>query len=312
MNLKTTAATLAALGLGASAMNTALKERQLLISWGITGLMSRRPLGGPVRLPEGVQWWDDWFTIEQIDGKTWAIGEPRYYKLNHSYLILGDEQALLFDSGPGVRPIGAVVADLTSMPVTVLASHLHFDHVGGHVDFDRVAIVEIPGLVEADTGGTFRPRRHQHLGALESGSNRPLFRVQTAWNPGEVIDLGHRQLSIVLTPGHAQESICLLDTDSNQMFSGDTLYEGELLAALPGSSLDAYTRSVAQLAEMVDEETLIMGAHSTDANPRASRLNREDLLDLGQLLEDLGPRQPSRLSLPKRHVVNERIRLFVA
>ena len=47
---------------------------------------------------EEVTWFDDYYTIQKIDERTFAIGEPRYYQLNFNYLILGDSRAIIFDA----------------------------------------------------------------------------------------------------------------------------------------------------------------------------------------------------------------------
>ena len=51
----------------------------------------------------------DWFTIEPLDGDTFAISEYRHWEETHCYLLLGTERALLIDTGLGVADIGAVV-----------------------------------------------------------------------------------------------------------------------------------------------------------------------------------------------------------
>ena len=75
----------------------------------------------PAQLAKG-RMVDDYFAVEDLGDGTYAIGEPRYYQQNYSYLILGQARAVLFDSGTGTRDIGGVVANLTKLPVTVIVS----------------------------------------------------------------------------------------------------------------------------------------------------------------------------------------------
>ena len=81
-------------------------------------------------LSDGVRWFDDWFAIEEAAPGVIAIGEPRFHQINWNYLILGTKRAVLFDTGPGVRDISKVVRALTTLPVTAMPSHMHFDHTG--------------------------------------------------------------------------------------------------------------------------------------------------------------------------------------
>ena len=62
-----------------------------------------------------VRWFDDYYTIQKIDERTFAIGEPRYYQLNFNYLIIvkSDTRAVIFDAGTGQRDIRRVVESLT-------------------------------------------------------------------------------------------------------------------------------------------------------------------------------------------------------
>lgn len=83
-----------------------------------------------------------WFTVEAADADTFVISEYRHPEPTHCYLLLGDGRALLIDTGLGVSDIGAVVSSLTSLPVTVAATHVHWDPIGGHRHFSDIAVHE--------------------------------------------------------------------------------------------------------------------------------------------------------------------------
>lgn len=88
----------------------------------------------------GVVCCDDCFTIEQLDERTWAFGEPRCDQQVRNSLIVGRRRALLFDAGTGPRDSRALVAALTDLPLTFMPSRLHHDHSGNEVTFEHVAL----------------------------------------------------------------------------------------------------------------------------------------------------------------------------
>ena len=51
------------------------------------------------------------------------------------WLILGERSALLIDAGIGVSPLRPVVEAITDLPVALLLTHSHFDHIGGAHEF---------------------------------------------------------------------------------------------------------------------------------------------------------------------------------
>src|ERR1700735_1374159 len=160
----------------------------------------RTPLPKPTA-PAAGRWFDDYFLIESLDPTTFAIGEPRYYQGNYSCLILGAQRAVLFDAGTGLRDIVPVVRSLTNLPVTVIPSHLHFEHVGALGRFENTAVVAEPSLRVRTHGSRRALRRYEFLGFADPLSC-PTFRVDDGCPPDSIVDLGGRRLRVLATPGH--------------------------------------------------------------------------------------------------------------
>src|SRR5712675_792542 len=81
---------------------------------------------------------DPWFEVYKIRPGIFAIYEPHQLEEVISYLVIGRDKAVLFDTGMGISNIQAVVAGLTKNPVSVVNSHTHNDHVGDNWRFDDV------------------------------------------------------------------------------------------------------------------------------------------------------------------------------
>ncbi len=223
------------------------------------------PIIGPAppELAAG-HWVDDYFVVEPVDATTFAIGEPRYYQGNYSYLIIGTARAILFDAGTGTRDIVPVIKSLTSLPVTVIPSHLHYDHVGALGRFDSTAIVDDPSLRARLKDSRLTLGRYEFLGFFDR-LEAPTFRVDEWWAAGSAVELGDRRLEVLATPGHTPTSVALYDPGRRQLFLGDFMYPGELYAFLPGASRSAYLATTRRLLSAIDPHTRIYTAHMQDA-----------------------------------------------
>ncbi len=237
----------------------------------------------PVVLPKPAapvtgRWVDDYFVVQILDPTTFAIGEPRYYQGNYSYLILGTQRAVLFDAGTGLRDIVPVVRSLTALPVTVIASHLHFDHVGALGRLDRTAVLDDAALRARARDGRLTLQRYEFLGFADRLQDLT-FRVDEWWPAGSMIDLGGRSLRVLATPGHTPTSVSLYDASRHQLFAGDFIYPGWLYSFLPGASRSAYLASTLRLLAGIDPATRIFAAHMQDATVavQAPVLGIEDL-----------------------------------
>ncbi|MCM1136781.1 MAG: MBL fold metallo-hydrolase, partial [Clostridium sp.] len=78
---------------------------------------------------------NEWFTIDKIDEETYIISEYRHPEETHCYLLNGNRRSLLIDTGLGVSNLYAEIIKLTGKPITAAATHIHWDHIGGHKYF---------------------------------------------------------------------------------------------------------------------------------------------------------------------------------
>jgi len=225
---------------------------------------------------------DPWFEVYKIRPGVFAIYEPHQLEEVISYLIIGDEKAgdekagggraLLFDTGMGISNIQAVVAGLTKLPVSVVNSHTHNDHVGDNWRFSEAYGMDTDFTRTNARGSTADAQAElasdEICGALPAGFDAKAYATKpfhiTHWlHDGDKIELGGRTLKVIGTPGHTPDAIALLDEKNGLLFTGDSFYLGPIYLYRPETDLDAYVASMQKLAAMAPHLQLLLPSHNT-------------------------------------------------
>ncbi|TFD94353.1 MBL fold metallo-hydrolase [Jeotgalibacillus sp. R-1-5s-1] len=217
---------------------------------------------------------DPWFTVQQIDSRTFAISEYGHWEKVHSFLLLGVERAMLIDSGLGIDNIKRITDQLTPLPVEVFTTHVHVDHIGSHGEFDKVYVHErdrewlengISGLpitqirkdigrdITKPTPKSFHPSTYQPFQGKPSG----LLEDQ------QRIPLGNRVITVLHTPGHSPGHVCFFDETNGYLFTGDLLYDTTpIYAFYPSTSPEDLIASLEKIT-MINGVNSIFGSHHT-------------------------------------------------
>ncbi|WP_262888227.1 MBL fold metallo-hydrolase [Mangrovibacterium lignilyticum] len=199
---------------------------------------------------------NDWYRISKIDSKTFIISEPKSSQNNSCFLIMGSKEAILLDSGTGENKdetFKNIISALTDLPLTVLLSHFHFDHIGTTSEFDCIGIPEIPVIEDKMTVDSLL-----HLTNTETLAQKTAtLKISKLFPVGKDIDLGNRKIKILYTPGHSKESISLIDNENGYLFTGDLVYNGLLLI----NDCDAYVRSINEIIKNSNSKYKVFGAH---------------------------------------------------
>ncbi len=207
----------------------------------------------------------EWYTSKEVAPNVYQIDD---HGGDNIYLIIGQDSALIVDTGMGIADLKGYISTLTDLPYRIVITHGHPDHAGGNFQFD-----EIYG----------HPKDSSLIRMFESENNRqnmisqnnvteifpdsllPVYdkdhviRHNYITN-GFVFDLGGRQLEVLEVPGHTPGSICLIDKTNKLLFAGDTNNSLVWLFLNGCRPLDVYLTSLeAQYARAADVETVMPG-----------------------------------------------------
>ncbi len=225
------------------------------------------------------------------------------YEKPFLYLLFGKDRALLWDTGsrnfPAARMVNEVVSHWLArthrqqIPLLVVHSHAHSDHIAGDEQLKQLQNPAIPIT----------------FAAAELEATKQLYGIKN-W-PEQIggIDLGNRFLDIIPIPGHNSVSIAMYDRQTAVLLTGDSLYPGRLYVA----NFDQFVQSTNRLVQFTEGKIVahILGNHieetttpyldypvGTIYQPQEHELalSRAHLLELQQALASLHGK-PARLAM---------------
>jgi glyoxylase-like metal-dependent hydrolase (beta-lactamase superfamily II) len=174
--------------------------------------------------------------------------------------IAGDEatrRAAVVDPGDEAGRVLGALERLGMTAELVVATHAHFDHVGG-----------VRGVVEA-TGAPFLIGEAE-VPVLEVAVERTMlyFGITVPRPPaptrllreGDVLQMGGMSFRVVHTPGHSPGHICLIG--DGIAFVGDVVFQGSIgRTDLPGGDYETLMRSIASHILTLPDETVLYNGH---------------------------------------------------
>ena len=189
--------------------------------------------------------------LYRYDARTYVIREDlcSTWEAPFIYLLIGDERALLIDTGdvadPKLMPLAQTVLALLPragqghLPLVVAHSHTHLDHRAGDPQFQ--------GLPDVQVVAAQLPSVRQFFGFPQ-------------WPEGIArLDLGGRVVDVLPAPGHNPAHVVYYDRDTALVFSGDFLMPARLLV----DDIDAYRASARRVADFMRDRPVsyVLGGH---------------------------------------------------
>jgi glyoxylase-like metal-dependent hydrolase (beta-lactamase superfamily II) len=156
---------------------------------------------------------DGYFHIKIRDGvyvisnMSWGGRAEKGTATQNAQLIIGKKKALLIDTSLPKAGFADYVKSITPLPVMVVNSHGHIDHVGNDNQFDEIFI---------------HPSDEELLKESLSKAGDINFKIKYL-NDGDVINLGSRPIKVYNVPGHTKGSIVFLDKKTSTLITGDAI-----------------------------------------------------------------------------------------
>ena len=177
---------------------------------------------------------------------------PGLYYLNEDgadiiWLVIGENQALLIDTGFGRLDLKAKAAEITSLPLTLVNTHMHPDHAAGNNQFNTAYVGEKDLFLIAEM---------QSWNA-DFGTAEKTIPV----HEGFCFDLGGATLEVVEIRGHTPGAIGLLWRERKILLCGDAV-NNQVWMHLPHStSLTVFQESMQHLIDRQTEFTDLYSSH---------------------------------------------------
>ena len=209
---------------------------------------------------------DRMYFRQLLAGRDFATRDPMAAQMANFVYLIGDREsreAVIVDPAYRVAELlDALAAD--DMRLTgALATHYHFDHVGGafmghHVEGIVALLEQQPVPVHVNSAEAEWIERSTGVSAQDLTSHAS----------GDTIDVGAVTIQLLHTPGHTPGSQCFLV--DGRLVSGDTLFlEGCGRTDLPGSDTAAMFDSLQKLAALPDDTVVFPGHRYSPAGAAA-------------------------------------------
>ncbi len=232
---------------------------------------------------------EDWYATETKANGVTLISEPfieEFYRCN-MWHIRGRDRDLLVDSGMGVVSLRDWVPLVTEKPLTAVASHTHFDHIGCHHEFPDRCVHRAEAHILADPGNRAtladpyvtdeiftRLPPEPYSSATYGVRAAPATRLL---EDGDVLDTGDRHFEVIHTPGHSPGGIALWEAAKQTLFSGDIVYDGPLIEDTYHADPVDYHASMVRLYDL--PVRIVHGGHFPSYDGARHRQIIRDWLD---------------------------------
>lgn len=204
-------------------------------------------------------------------------------------LVIGERKAALIDSGTGIGNLAAFISQFTALPIVVLNTHTHLDHIGADSLFEKIF------FSEKDVGLLPLCTKESRLGFLKTVLEGSPDKIKYAEKhiigdapfeygfieDGDCFDLGGIQLEAIAFPGHTKGSLAFLDRRDGVVFTGDSILFRVLLNLEESTPVPDYIKSMDRFLEKIKGIDVLIPGHQWEP------FHKSDALELRECAAEI-------------------------
>ena len=219
----------------------------------------------------------NYFTVFKYDDNLYQIKDALGVL---STLVIGNDKALLFDTGYGIGNIKEEVEKITKKPLIVVNSHGHMDHSCGNYLFDEILIHQKDIELCIEHNGVERRKRNiksaQKMNCLPDEFDIEAYLNKGAGNLKTIeyydcIDLGGTKLEVIPMPGHTKGSIALYNKDKRLILVSDATCPFVWLFLKESEPVSVYLNSLREVLKLEFDNFLV--GHGARMFPRSKMVD---------------------------------------
>ncbi|MDR1629566.1 MAG: MBL fold metallo-hydrolase [Oscillospiraceae bacterium] len=197
---------------------------------------------------------------------------PGIFKINEfdavvCYLVIGSQKAAMIDSGTGYGSLLEFVRTKTDLPLELIITHAHTDHIGGMGQFPVAnmhrgdhSLAKMTKYLRRVYYKNLKPavKKRHNLKKTDIEKFPHKTRLQSV-EEGDVFDLGGRTLEVFHTPGHSKGHIVLRLKEDKILFIGDSVMDYMMLNTPGCTSLEQWLQSAKKILALAEGYQVFYG-----------------------------------------------------
>ena len=217
----------------------------------------------------------DYYRITQVCEGVFRITAPE--EGTYSELIVGREKAALIDTAYGIGDLPGAVRSVTELPLIILNTHSHGDHIGANGLFTEPIYMGQEDIPNTD----YTNSRFFRQTMIDRVKNKPAGLDEKAYlargvgdlrpcRDGDVYDLGGMRVRALAVPGHSVGSRAFYLEEKRFLYTGDNVGPVTLIYGFGSASRKDFLRSLDKMLALPFAR--IYGAHAEDPYTREQLL----------------------------------------